>query len=784
MGPFTDEEFAKHLAQTQGVAAPAPQAAPPPSDAPLSDEDFAMTVPEDRSGAMMLNGLTFGLRPRIQAAIESGSVSGPDYERVKKEQWEKDDAYREANPGKAFAYEMVGGIPTMFVPGLGAGRIARSAAMLDTARTATQGSRVARAFGVGNSVGSVGHEAGVLGAKTMGLSGALGSREDDAGGRLSEGLTLAPMGYLGGRALDKLGRGAVGAAEHVRDAVRVGGNAQLGANMGLRRGLERDGISVDDLRNAVLPNTGRAAIPPGGAERILETYSDAIRNGMNPAQARATARQAYAGHVQQSGGTLANSTLDAHVGRVVQAFERNQNDIPLAIDEVAKLAGSRGTNLGWTRRAAQASPGRGREEVLDAVQGRQEDIIPAVRGRVNDTLGDSDFHGAVSTLRQRNRGNEDQLYGIARAHEQPFALDNVLDEANATHAFRGGPARKFMEDAMQIMRGDPLPNGGYQRHTLDSYIQSRGQLSDLIDDAMKVNPATGIGEHTSASRALVDLKSKMDDVVALANPRWKWANDIARGGRSVQTTLADARKMKLGGNDAHTANMLRNVEKWNAKAAELSRIKPSARTSEQAAELNVVNDQIEAARMGFGRAVHDALDGLGDTHDVAKLFLKGGKNSDSGVRRTVQIMMGKDADRFMAMMERAKIATGTHRQLSGSQTTPLREAIDEDKNQAKIAGLVRALGIFTNPKAVLGHVAEGISNRLHEARNSELLRRYATTTDDTGGFLRMLRELEQGTARGRVFANERGTNAYAIPGQAAGAFGVASPGAQRRKRGN
>jgi hypothetical protein len=138
----------------------------------------------------------------------------------------------------------------------------------------------------------------------------------------------------------------------------------------------------------------------------------------------------------------------------------------------------------------------------------------------------------------------------------------------------------------------------------------------------------------------------------------------------------------------------------------------------------------------------------------------------------------------MEMMRRAQIATSTHRQLSGSQTTPLREAIDDDKNTAKIAGLMRVLGGITNPKALLSSVAEGISNRLHEARNSELLRRYATTTDDTGGFLRMLRELEHGTARGRVFANEHGVNAYSIPGQAAGAFGVAHPGSERRKRGD
>ena len=76
--------------------------------------------------------------------------------------------------------------------------------------------------------------------------------------------------------------------------------------------------------------------------------------------------------------------------------------------------------------------------------------------------------------------------------------------------------------------------------------------------------------------------------------------------------------------------MLRNVERMNTRSRELSRINARSRTSEQAAELNMLTDQIEAARMGFGRAVHDALDGLGDTHDVAKLFLKGGRNADSG----------------------------------------------------------------------------------------------------------------------------------------------------------
>ena len=144
-------------------AAPQPAALPVPQWAPDGsfDLDAAEGVPADeadRSKEMMLNGLTFGLRPRIKAAIESKSLSGPDYEEIKKGEWAKDDAYRERNPGKAFGYEMVGGIPTMFVPGLGAGRIARSAAMLNNANRLTQGSRVARAFGVGREVGSVGHE--------------------------------------------------------------------------------------------------------------------------------------------------------------------------------------------------------------------------------------------------------------------------------------------------------------------------------------------------------------------------------------------------------------------------------------------------------------------------------------------------------------------------------------------------------------------------------------------------------------------------------------------------
>jgi hypothetical protein len=738
--------------------------------------DVKVNPNEGRFGQSLLNGLTFGLRPRIQATIESGAISGPDYEKAKAEQFAKDDAYAAANPATALAGEVVGSIPTMFVPGLGAGRLAAAATRLGARPALSGAARAKRLLGVGAEVGSIGHEAGMLGAKTAALAGGLGSREDSLAGRLEDAAISAPIGYGAGRVGDWGGRKLVGLAEEVRDAVRVGGNAEMGALTGLKRGIEQDGTSIPQLREAVLPDMGRTQVVIGGREAALTAYGDAVTGGASPAAAQAAAAQAYTAHARAQNSALSDSTLAKHVGQIVRGYEA-KNPIPLAIDETARVAGGRGQNLQWTRRAAQASPSEGKEAVFDAVTGRQEELVDKVRGRVANTLGDENFLEAKNALVSKNRANEDALYGIARQHETPFDISSALEEVNRTHPFRGGDARKIMEEAMSIMRGDPLPDGSYERHTLDSYIQSRRQLNELIGKSMDVNQVTGAKSPTTATSALMDLKKKMDAIVGTSNPKWRWANDIAADGRSEASMMDDARRMKLTDTDKHTAQVLRRVSTLRSDINSLrtsinskkNPLPPGDKMEAQAA-LNLKESQLEAHQMGFARVIHDALSGLGDTHDASKLFLKGGKGAQSGVRKVVDVMMGEDAPAFMDLIKRAQIASTTYKNQFNSQTTPLRETIDEAKQSNKMAGAVKGLSYLLNPRQMATDASEAIANRLYADRNTALLKRYATTTDKPADFLRLLSEIEGfGLNRGRAFTSE-GVNAYSVPGVASGAF--------------
>ncbi len=730
---------------------------------------------EPRKMAMLLNGLTFGLRPRIAAAVETGAVSGPEYEAAKKAQWAKDDAYAKENPVTAFALEAAGSVPTMLVPGMGGARIAQAAARGGQATQGLgRGARMARALGVGAEIGTVGQEAGALGLKSAALTACIGSRENSLPGRLQDAAVAAPIGYAGGRALNAIGSRFAGAAEDIRDMNLVGGTGEFGALTALRRGIDRDGLTTNDIRNAIIPNMGRSQITPQAQQTILRSYSAAINAGQTEQQARAAARQAYS-----QVASVAPDTADDHVRNLLNTYQE-QNQIPLALDEAARLAGGSGQNLQWTRRAAQASAGPGRETAMRAIHDRQQDIIPAVRNRVTDTLGDPDLETYAADLVRRNRAAESAIYGASRAQEQPFDLSRVFDEVQATHAFRGGKAQQIMAEAARIMRGDPLPDGSYQRHTLDTYIQARDQLGDLIEESMITNPATGQQRGTTATRALMDLKTKMDEVVGNANPRWLEANTLTRGGRSAEQALGDAARMKLTGGDAHTRRVVNDVQRIRAEIARLGRGN-AANNPQNQARRQLLETQLEAYRTGFARAIHTGLSELGDTHDVSKLFMKGGRDSPDGVRRVVRVMMGDEADDFMRMIERAQIATTTLRQTQGSQTTPLREAIDEMNNEGNVAAGLRGIGYLMNPRQMASDVTEAISNRLNADRNAALLRRYSTTTENPDAFMGILDELDNyALNRSGAFTNPT-LNAYSAPGVVGGAF-MGSAEQEKRRR--
>ena len=774
---LTDKEFDALPDAT--VAAPSAAAG-----AALSDDelDALPDAPaEGRALNMVGNGLTFGLLPRVTAAVKSGSMSGPEYEAAKAAEWSKDDAYARQNPLTAFGLEAAGALPTMLIPGLGPGRIMQAAARAEPLATGlTRSARLARAAGFGGEIGTAASESGALGLKAAALAGGLGSRDDALSGRLGDAALAAPLGYFGGRVGNAIGSRLAGAGEAVSDMARVGGNAELGALTALRRGFERDGVTTGAMRDVLIPNAGRAQIAPNAQRVILDSYGNALAQGLDDSAARAAARTAYAQHAAQALGhnqrRLAASTYDGHVNRILNDYTA-ANEIPLAVDEVARLAGGRGQNLQWTRRAAMASPGEGRENITRSVMDRQDDVIDTVRNRVTNTLGDPAFEDNFRRLNDATKQVSKSLYDTARANEKPFDLSSVFDEIQGTYAFRAGATKDAIDSAIKTMRGapDPALGGGYSRHTLDTYIQARGELNDLIDATMVQKSANGPREATKATSALMDLKSKMDAIVRKTNPDWSVANDITADGHAIKNAMLAGERMKLSAGDRHTRTSINQMRDWTAEAKRLSTlVRKDTATPEEAALLQVRQNQIEAMRLGFARPVHTALSGAGDTHDISKFFLKGGQRAQDGARDIIQTMMGDEADSFMSLIERAKIAHTTYKTHFNSQTAPLRQAIDEQNQPGKVAGAMQALSYWANPSAMLRDLGESISNRLNEQRNTSLLRRYGVSTENPAQFFRMLDEVDNlAMARSGAFARP-GLNAYSAPGVISGAFGAAN----------
>ncbi len=773
-----DEEF-KQAQVVQGRPGqpsdvPIPRTLDELLDQESQNEAYRPYAGESRAANLAFQGLTFGLGPRILAAAETGAVSGPKYEQARNRRWARNDAYAYDNPGSALAAEMAGAIPTAFVPGLGAGRLAQATtAGGNIARDLSMGQRVLRTLGVGRNVGSVGHEAGVLGGKMTGLYGAGASREEDPIGRLATGAAVAPIGYAFGRGTNALFGPAVGVAEQGVAAYQTGGNADRGARVGLRRALGRDGVSIADIRRELLPDMGARTTSDDAIEAAMSAFSrDLPNDGLDEMRA------AYQGALQRDGISLADSTVNSHVARIRKLVDNADTTVPLNLQEMARRAGSRGTNTAWTQRVAANTPGESRERLFDTITGRQEGIIDAARNFVDRRIGGADLEGTLDSIVARNRQNSNAFYGFAKANEKPIDLRSLYDDKiRAVAPTLRGENRAVYEKALDFVRNasDAAPNG--QRHTLETFILANSELNDLIN-ASFIN-RNGRDVATTITGPLIELKKLAQQAVTKSNPDWRVANDITAGGKGVVGLLEDIAKIPaqslLSGRGPRARRMIKRISSIRDSFSRLSTKTGEMKkglSDEDQIRWSLWRDQSEAVDTGIARALHDVLDGMGDTHDLSKFFLKGGRGS-SGPKVNLRTLLGKSrADEFEDFVSRSQMASTNFKNQFNSQTTPLREAADELNAEGRVAGFFNVLGSLAQPREAFRELALMASRRFNEARNARLADYYSTLTDDPAAFLRMLRQLEDDDVmRSPVFSGER-MNAYMAPGVVGGAFGV------------
>ena len=725
MTTLTDDQMMSGGAQPV-AAAPMP---PDPTKGLTDDQMMSGNAVSDvhEPGRAALNGLTFGLGPRVMAT--GRSLMGEPYDTAKTDEYAKLEGYKKAHPYEALGFETAGAVPTFFVPGvgeaLGTARVAQAGNLAREGVQATQGlsaaARVQRAAGLGAEIGIIGGEVGAMGAKTAAINSALYDPTDwtDPLHHLTEAAKAAPLGYVAGRVTNRVGSALGEFAGNVADAARLGSNARATALREINERMGESGRTVEQATTELLPQNVRASIADPGKEAILTSYHDALAAGGTDRQATVAAQQAYRATAPQwRGQNLAASTMDGHVTEVVNAYHQTNATPMLAsevlhgVDNIAK------GGVGSLAAEVMNSASGGRSALANAVQERQEGAIGRTRDLIQDTFGRpttgpgrfdvADYTGTQRAIQQTSREMANVAYGEARQNAQPFQLGGIIDGLDRRSQLMAGNPRRALQSAVTDMRQWWTSMEGQPPAVmLNSYRQAR---SAMTEDMMALRQA---GQRESAAQ-LMRMKSAMDRVVRGRNPDWWAANN-----QTATTFQLD-------------------------RAADMGRTLPF----KEGPRVQEAKDWAQAAtaperdmfRAGIGRRALDEIAPLGDTHDVSKVFLKGGSDQlDEGVRGIVGAALPQpDAERFINQMIRERTANRTFGMDKGAQTASLL-AGEKRRNRIMNAALTVMHGL--DPIHILRSIGELALSRAGTARDAEIGRMLAISTDNPAAMLRLLHEI-------------------------------------------
>ena len=225
------------------------------------------------------------------------------------------------------------------------------------------------------------------------------------------------------------------------------------------------------------------------------------------------------------------------------------------------------------------------------------------------------------------------------------------------------------------------------------------------------------------ARQILQFRNWMDARVRRTNPDWWTANN----------STAENHRLR--------------------EAAELGRylpLKEGAAVQEAADKMAGTNAiQRDAFRIGLGRKAHDEVSGLGDNHDVSKIFLKGGANQEEeGVRGILgSSLLPGDGTKFINQMVRERTARETYGLDKKSNTASL---IAGDKRRGALMeaamSLARGVG-HMNPLEFLPAISRFALSKANAARDRELGQMLAVSTENPAAMLRLLREVASTSAQ-------------------------------------
>lgn len=589
---------------------------------------------------------------------------------------ERQEASRRANPWSHFIGEMLGTVAPALVAApvaagrLGASALARGAQALARPFAPTPGPlTLGRSLGEGARLGAVYGGISGVGHADPGPNESFGNAlMRRIGGGLTGGLVGGALGAPLGAATYPISRALQGIGGARAAAGAETENAGAGALTAFSRALERDRITPDDLIRQITDDLPVSRSPRLATPDQIERLVARVNEGATQADL-----------IREFG--IAASTARRLHAVVTERFATPLN----LVDRTKLVRPGAGENTGYTLRAASATPGEARATAREALTERQLGQGQRISDEITRRIGTPDYEGTVARLTRESDNLNRTLYDAAhRADEAALAagrsigdaIQPVLD-ANATRwAFQRGPVASAIGRAIEAFR----PRAGRVDRPLTSlqeFMQAKQNLQALFDESVN---------NRTVMRELTRFRNELYDAVSAHNPVWRVANDAAADGFSAQ------RALNLGMEYAGRLGQ---------------------QTRDQLARFRAMPDpEKELYRVGVAQRIHERIMNRAETHDLtSELRLP-------GVRQTLRVILGdRQANALFARIDREFATTRTYREQFGSQTTPLREAIDDLSWAPRMESVTQLL----NPREVVRMSAEWLARGMNERRNQQLM---------------------------------------------------------------
>lgn len=315
-------------------------------------------------------------------------------------------------------------------------------------------------------------------------------------------------------------------------------------------------------------------------------------------------------------------------------------------------AGPKGVTLA---RAVASVPGQGQEIANTALRARAQAAPARMNAAVSNNLGNGRaYYSTIDDLMTKRKTEAAPLY------DEAYKVGVFLDDFNAQIApILDTPAgRQAMKNAVEIAKNERVPinnigitiddNAGTVKFDTIPNMQTLDYVRRGFDDVVEAsrNDLTGKMNANNATRAVIGLRSDLNDALVTLNPKYGEALDAWSGPSKVMDAMRRGRKMSAGRIDP---------EEFGSSVGRMT------------------DAEREGMRIGVARTVSDRLRGRNPQSEIRAITSD--LNYQDRLREAFPDQKAFDSFLNQANTE-ASFQGNMNQVLNGSRTTPLREDID------------------------------------------------------------------------------------------------------------